>query len=304
VSKKKLLLTGCNGQLGSTFSALYKDSELGSLYEFSSVDVEQVDFMNKESILSILSLNNPSIIVNCAAYTSVDKAEEEPDAAFKVNDLATAIIANWARENGSRLVHISTDFVFDGAKEYPYKPNDETKPLGVYGNTKLGGERNIRNLLPKSGLILRTSWLYSEFGQNFVKTMLALMSERAEIGIVNDQIGSPTSTHSLVKILFKIIGNETASGIYHWCDGAAISWYDFAVEIQEQAMSRGLLQKKIPVKPIPAAGYSVLAKRPTYSVLDTKATLNKFDVVKVDWKKELNYVIRAIAKNEMNKSNG
>ncbi|MDG2422294.1 MAG: dTDP-4-dehydrorhamnose reductase [Gammaproteobacteria bacterium] len=292
---KRLLLTGCNGQLGSTFSALYKDSQLAGRYEFSSVDVEQVDFKNKESILSVLSLNNPSIIVNCGAYTSVDKAEEEPDAAFKINDLATTIIANWSKENGSRLLHISTDFVFDGAKNSPYEPSDETNPLGVYGNTKLGGERNIRNLLPKDGLILRTSWLYSEFGQNFVKTMLALMSKREEIGIVNDQIGSPTSTHSLVKILFKIIENENASGIYHWCDGAAISWYDFAVEIQKQGLRSGLLEKKIPVKPIPAAGYSTLAERPTYSVLNCEATLIEFGVPKVDWKKELNYVITAIA---------
>ena len=296
MNKKKLLLTGCNGQLGSTFSALYRDSELVSQYEFSSVDIEQVDLMSKESILSNLSLNNPSIIVNCGAYTSVDKAEEEPDIAFKINDLAISIIADWVKDNGSRLIHISTDFVFDGAKESPYQPKDRTSPLGIYGMTKLGGERHIGDLLPKDGLVLRTSWLYSEFGQNFVKTMLTLMAERGEISIINDQIGSPTSAHSLVKVLFKIIENETSSGIFHWCDGASISWYEFALEIQEQAHNKGLLEKKIPVKPISSVDYSVVARRPAYSVLDCEATLSEFNVAVVDWKEELNNVITKIAK--------
>jgi dTDP-4-dehydrorhamnose reductase len=297
VTKKNILLTGGGGQLGSTFSAFFKNSILNEKYELNSVDLEHMDFADDESILSALEFYTPSIILNCGAYTSVDNAEKECDLAFKINDLAVSVIAKWAKKNDSRLVHISTDFVFDGRREIPYKPGDHPNPLGIYGQTKLGGERHILRLLPENGIILRTSWLYSEFGQNFVKTMLALMSEKKELGVVGDQLGSPTSTHSLVKILFKIIENENSSGIFHWCDGAAISWYDFALEIQRQGFMEGILNRKIPIKRITTSSYPTLAERPSYSVLDCKTTLGEFKINNVDWKKELSEVVAVISKS-------
>lgn len=295
MTKEKVLLTGANGQLGSTFSNLFERSDLNVKYELQKVDIEDVDFSNIESICSVLSIYAPSIIVNCAAFTAVDKAEEEHDIASKVNDDAVAVMAKWAEEEHSRIIHISTDFVFDGSKKIPYKTTDATNPLGVYGKTKLSGEQHILKLLPDTGVIMRTSWLYSEFGQNFVKKMLALMVEKEKLSVVNDQIGSPTSTHSLVEILFKVIENKTVSGIFHWCDGASISWYDFAVEIQEQSLEKGILLKKIPIRQIATSAYPTLAERPEYSVLDINTTLNEFNTAEVNWKKELNRVIAVIA---------
>ena len=295
MTKEKVLLTGANGQLGSTFSNLFERSDLNVKYELQKVDIEDVDFTNIESICSVLSIYAPSIIVNCAAFTAVDKAEEEHDIASKVNDDAVAVMAKWAEEEQSRIIHISTDFVFDGSKKTPYMTTDATNPLGVYGKTKLSGEQHILKLLPDTGVIMRTSWLYSEFGQNFVKKMLALMVEKDKLSVVNDQVGSPTSTHSLVKILFKVIENKTASGIFHWCDGASISWYDFAVEIQEQSLEKGILLKKIPIRQIGTSAYPTLAERPEYSVLDINTTLNEFNTDEVNWKKELNRVIAVIA---------
>ena len=296
MSEPTVLLTGAQGQLGSTFSNFFERSELSKKYKLEAVDIENIDLTNEESIISALSFHDPSTIINCGAYTSVDKAEEEYELASKINNSAIATIAKWEKENGCRVVHISTDFVFDGYKKTPYKPDDITNPLGVYGETKLNGERHILNLLPKKGIIVRTSWLYSEFGQNFVKTMLNLMSEREELNIVDDQIGSPTSAHSLTKILFKIIENKKATGIFHWCDGASISWYDFAIEIQRQAVDQGLLVKKIPIRKISTKNYPTAAERPAYSVLDCETMRNEFNVKEVDWRQELNEVITVIAR--------
>ena len=239
----KLLLTGAEGQLGQTFQAYFSSSDLSQKYHLLTADIQEMDLRKKKSISDFLESNIPSLIVNCGAYTSVDTAELEVEAARKVNDHAVSCIARWASENSCRVIHISTDFVFDGRKTEPYSPCDETNPLGAYGETKLAGESHILELLPKRGLVLRASWLYSEYGHNFVKTMIELMKRKSELGVVNDQIGSPTSTHSLVRVLFSLIEHRTINGVFHWCDGAAISWYDFAIEIQRQALQKKLLKK-------------------------------------------------------------
>ena len=199
------------------------------------------------------------------------------------------------------MIHISTDFVFDGAAKKPYSPADLTFPIGVYGKTKLAGEKHILKSLAYSGVIIRTSWLYSEFRQNFVVTMIRLMREKPDLGIVNDQIGSPTSAHSLARVLLKVIDQQNTCGILHWCDGATISWYDFAFEIQRVAFARGLLKKKIPIKPLVTADYPMIAARPPYSVLDRTSTLKRLSMITTDWKAELEEVIeRILKKSEVN----
>ncbi|MDG2140272.1 MAG: dTDP-4-dehydrorhamnose reductase [Gammaproteobacteria bacterium] len=296
MTKERLLLTGSKGQLGRTFTAFFAGSGLTNVYEIQEVDIEELDFTDRNSILSALSFYNPSTIVNCGAYTAVDHAEENEKLARKINDDAVAIMADWSRKEKSRLIHISTDFVFDGRKRKPYLPDDVTNPLGVYGKTKLAGEGYVLNRSGGVGVVIRSSWLYSEFCSNFVKTMLALMGNKKEIKVVNDQVGSPTSTHSLVRLLFSVIDNKLASGIFHWCDGAAITWYDFAVEIQKQAFDIGVLRSKIPIRAINTSAYPTLAKRPPYSVLDRKQTLNQFGIEVVGWREELRRVIGELAR--------
>ena len=294
--KERLLLTGANGQLGHTFAQLFGRSNLTNIYELQKVDIEEADFTDNDSILSALSFYNPSTIVNCGAYTGVDQAEKNEKLARKINDEAVAKMADWSQEKKSRLIQISTDFVFDGIKKSPYLPDDTTNPLGVYGRTKLAGEKHILNHSGSGGVVLRTSWLYSEFSSNFVKTMLGLMKDKNEIRVVSDQIGSPTSTHSLVGLLFRIIDSRTTSGIFHWCDGAEISWYDFAVEIQKQAFDKGILRSKIPILATASSAYPTLARRPPYSVLDRNKAVAEFGLEDRSWQEELRRVIGELAR--------
>ena len=290
----KLLLTGAEGQLGQTFQAHFPSSDLSQKYRLLTADIQEMDLTKEKSISDFLQSNIPSLIVNCGAYTSVDTAESEVEAARKINDGAVSCIARWASENNCRMIHISTDFVFDGRKREPYSPFDETNPLGIYGETKLAGESHLRKLLPKDGVVLRASWLYSEHGHNFVKTMIELMNRKSELGVVNDQIGSPTSTHSLVRVLLSLIEHCTINGVLHWCDGAAISWYDFAIEIQRQAYKHGLLEREIPIKPLTTEEYPTAAVRPRYSVLHRGTTLEKLSLHVTNWQAELKAVVLQI----------
>tara|TARA_B100001250_G_scaffold382136_1_gene375034 strand:+ start:132 stop:1028 length:897 start_codon:yes stop_codon:yes gene_type:complete len=295
VIKELILLTGGNGQLGCTFSEVFNSSGLIKGYELQAVDIEDINFLNREEINTALSFYAPSVIVNCGAYTAVDQAEKDFELVEKINGEAVADMAEWARKEKSRLIQVSTDFVFDGAKRTPYLPSDLTNPLGVYGKTKLKGEKYILDKLPHHGVVIRTSWLYSEFCSNFVKSMLDLMSEKNELRIVSDQLGSPTSTHSLVEVLFKIIDNKSVSGIFHWCDGGEISWFDFAIEIQEQAFELGILEDQVPIRAIDTSAYPTLARRPAYSVLDRRMTIDELRINETIWKNELRKVIAKIA---------
>ena len=291
---KTLLLTGAEGQLGQTFRAHFPSSGLLKKYRLLTADTREMDLTKEESILDFLESQIPDLIVNCGAYTSVDTAESEVETATKINDYAVYCIARWASENSCRVIHISTDFVFDGRKREPYSPSDETNPLGAYGKSKLAGESHLLELLPQRGVVLRTSWLYSAYGYNFVKTMIELMKRKSVLGVVNDQIGSPTSTHSLVLVLFSLIEHRTINGVFHWCDGAAISWYDFAIEIQRQAYKHGLLAREIPIKPLTTKDYPTPAVRPRYSVLHRGITLEKFGLHVTNWQAELKTVVLQI----------
>lgn len=244
----------------------------------------KLDIADPKAVAKSLAEINADWVVNAAAYTAVDRAEDEPQVAAAVNDTAVAALAAGARGH-SRLLHLSTDFVFDGTSGRPYAPSDATQPLSVYGASKLAGERHV--LADRSGIVLRTSWVYASVGKNFVLTMLKLMQERAQISVVCDQIGSPTWAASAAAAIWGLIEVQVAGGIYHWTDLGVASWYDFAVAIQEEALERGLLTRAAAVLPIPSTAYPTRAKRPSFSVLDTTQTRAMLKVPGQHWRHNL-----------------
>lgn len=252
----RVLVTGANGQLGS-------ELKLVASADYLFTDIAELDITNEEAVIAFVERNGINTIVNCAAYTNVDRAEEEPEVAKRVNTTAVALLARVARRYNARLIHISTDYVF-GAEVFdaPIKESQEPAPLGVYGRTKLLGER----LIEESGcdyVIIRTSWLYSTYGKNFVKTILRLAEEREELRVVNDQIGSPTYAKDLASVIVQICEREGfEAGVYHYSNRGEISWYDFASAIVEIA------GHNCRVVPCTTAEYGAKAARPTYSVLD------------------------------------
>lgn len=256
---------------------------------------EELDIADRSQVDFVLDKAQPDCIVNTAAYTAVDKAESEPDEAWRVNAEAVANLARWCGANDSKLIHISTDFVFDGRATTPYLPEDEPAPLGAYGRGKLAGEREAGKLPTGQGVVVRASWLYSEFGRNFVKTMLSLMAERDELAVVHDQSGCPTSAHSLAALIWRMVLLPARSGLYHWQDGGAMSWYEFALEIQKWGRAAGVLQNEIPIRPITSAEYPAAATRPAYSVMDRTRTMADFNMRERDWRSELVRVVGAIA---------
>jgi len=262
---KKVLVTGANGQLGLCLQEL---SKLYPTIQFVFSSSKQLDVTNKESVVAVFETTNFDFCINCAAYTAVDLAESDSDKAKEVNELGVRNLGESCKETNTKLIHVSTDFVFDGTSSIPYTENDETKPLSVYGKTKLDGETAIQNILEKF-FILRTSWLYSEYANNFMKTMLRLGSERSELGIISDQIGSPTYAKDLARVIVKIIeSNSNEYGVYHYSNEGVASWYDFAKAIFD------LSNTEIIVNAIPTSSYPTPAERPHYSVLD-KSKLKK-----------------------------
>ena len=215
MNNNTILVTGAKGQLGRTLENYWAASELARDNELLLYDIDKLDLTLADTVTQELNRINPHTILNAAAYTSVDQAETDQEAAYAVNESAVANLAEWAAANDCFLVHISTDFVFDGSKSVPYLPTDHVSPLSVYGSSKLAGETALQSQLPDRHAVIRTSWLYSEYGKNFVQTMLRLMKEQDELGVVADQVGSPTSTHSLVALLLAILGQGIKPGIYH-----------------------------------------------------------------------------------------
>lgn len=228
---------------------------------------DDIDITDPASIEAIVSSLQPTVIINAAAYTAVDKAESDKENAYLINGTAVEYLAKAAQQYGIRLIHISTDFVFDGSKNMPYTLNDTPNPINVYGASKLAGEQAIAEYCPENSAIVRTSWVYSSHGNNFVKTMLRLMAEKDELNVVSDQIGSPTNAKGLAQFLWQLVEQENLEPIYHYSDLGVASWYDFAVAIQEIAYEAGKLKKKIPIRPIPASSYPTPAKRPVFSLM-------------------------------------
>lgn len=274
----KILVTGSNGQLGKELKQLASSFPQ---FDFIFLSREDLPIHHFELVRNFFRGYHPAFLINCAAYTAVDKAELEKDLAFQVNAEAVGVLAAVCKEYHTSFIHISTDYVFDGIAVAPYKEDAPTNPQGVYGASKLEGEKQAMQFNPDT-IIIRTSWVYSEFGKNFVKTMLKLMSEREEINVVNDQIGSPTYAADLANVIMKIIGEgKWKPGIYHYSNGGVISWFDFAVAIKQAA---GLTCK---INPIPTSQYPTPAKRPAWSVLDKTKIQQTFGVKPTDWKESL-----------------
>lgn len=279
--KQKIVVLGAGGQLGSE---LLRSAPANVACE--SLDRSRLDIADPDEVARCLSALAPDQLINAAAYTAVDKAEEEPEAAHRANGLGPENLASVCGELGIRMIHISTDFVFDGESAHPYPPEAPTAPLGEYGRSKLAGELAVAQILPQS-LVLRTGWVYSSFGNNFVKTMLRLMSERDELQVVADQVGTPTWARGLALALWAAVGRPALQGIYHWSDAGVCSWYDFAVAIAEEGRARGLLDSPVKVCPIPASDYPTPACRPAYSVLDKTSSWRDLELEGVHWRQQL-----------------
>ena len=251
-----------------------------------------MDITNPESIEAKFTEVKTDVVINAAAYTAVDKAEGEPEKAFAVNALGAKNIAEACVKYGSRLIHISTDFVFDGTKNTPYTTEDTPNPINVYGASKLKGEQLIQAVLPNC-VIVRTSWVYSTHGNNFVKTMLHLMNERDSLNVVNDQIGSPTYARGLAEWIWSVVNKPNVTGVFNWTDVGVASWYDFAVAINDLGCELGLLNKRIDILPIPSAQYPTPAKRPHYSVVDKTTAEQKLSKQCTNWRENLKNMLVA-----------
>jgi dTDP-4-dehydrorhamnose reductase len=288
--KSKILVTGGNGQLGKE---LREFSSLHTGLDFVFLSREELPIHQFELVRNYFNTLKPAYCINCAAYTAVDKAESEKDLAFQINGEAVGVLAAVCREHNSKLIHISTDYVFNGEASYPYTENFPTDPINVYGASKLEGEKQAMELNPGS-IIIRTSWLYSSFGKNFVKTMMKLMSEKDEIKVIKDQLGSPTNAADLAETIFNIIAlchlqiYDWNPGIYNFTNEGMISWYDFAKAIKE------ITNSPCDVKPISTKEYPTPAKRPAYSVLDKRKIQETFGVQLKDWKKSLEICIKKL----------
>jgi dTDP-4-dehydrorhamnose reductase len=287
---KKIVVTGAGGQLGSELQQL---APLYPSFEFLFENSETLPVHNQNAVTEYFRLNQPDYCINCAAYTAVDKAESEPEKAMLVNGTSVGYLASVSNENNCRFIHISTDYVFDGTAKTPIKETDPVNPLGAYGISKLKGEELAMLMAPDS-LVIRTSWVYSSYGNNFVKTMLRLMAEREVLNVVNDQFGSPTFAADLGKAILDIIvlidkkEKNPAGGIYHYGNEGAISWYEFALAIKEMA------NLSCTIQPIPTAMYPTPARRPAYSVFDKEKISKEFGLTIYPWKDSLQSCILQI----------
>lgn len=287
----RVLLVGGNGQLGRE---LQRCKPAGT--ELLALGSQELDLREAEAVAARVSAFLPQVVINAAAYTAVDRAESEQEAAFAVNGQGAANLAQAARVVGAYCLQVSTDFVFDGAQSHPYLPTDRTNPLGVYGASKLAGEQLALAAYPEGVAIVRTAWLYSAFGNNFVATMLRLMGEKESLRVVADQVGTPTWARGLAEALWRMCRVQP-KGIHHWTDAGVASWYDFAVAIQEEGLGCGLLAREIPILPINAVEYPTPARRPSYSVLDKTATWATLEMTSSHWRQGLRRMLLEYKEN-------
>lgn len=288
----KILVTGCNGQLGHELRNVLESRIPGiTLY----TDIDTLDLTDLATLKAYVKDNDVSHIVNCAAYTNVEKAEEEKAMCSKVNCEAVRNLAMAASESGAKIIHISTDYVFDGTAHKPYVESDKVNPLSQYGTTKRQGETALIALEPES-IIIRTAWLYSPYGKNFVKTMLRLGSTGQPVSVVCDQIGTPTYALDLANAIVQILSSrQWVPGIYHFTDAGVASWYDFAQQIFHLSGNRNVL-----VSPVPATEYPTVATRPCYSVLNCQRIVATYDVSQPYWVDSLADCLRRLNEEKTN----
>jgi dTDP-4-dehydrorhamnose reductase len=289
--RPRALVTGAQGQLGLELQATAPAG-----WTVVACGSSELDVTDAATVRRVILRERPTVVIHAAGYTAVDAAETEADRAEAVNARGTAHVAEAVREGGARLVHVSTDFVFDGAQGRPYRPADRPNPLGVYGRTKLEAERVVARVLERRGLIVRTAWVYSGHRRNFVQTMLRLLRERDEVGVVCDQIGTPTWARSLAEALWAAAALPELHGVLHWTDAGVASWYDFAVAIQEEGLATGLLTHRVPVRPLGTAQYATAARRPSFSVLEKRESWEALGLWPPHWRVNLRLMLQGLAR--------
>jgi dTDP-4-dehydrorhamnose reductase len=286
----KVLITGAQGQVGR---ALLKS--VPAWVDAVGRSRGEMDIGDVQAVMGSIQAHRPDLIINAGAYTAVDKAESEPELAERANTTGPLNLAVAAGATGARLLHLSTDFVFDGTASKPYATDAPTNPQSTYGRTKRGGEEAVRQTLPDKSVVLRTAWVYAAEGNNFVRTMLRLMAAKGAVRVVADQIGTPTAAHSLAEVIWALAARPDVTGTYHWTDAGVASWYDFAVAIAEESAVIGLLPAEVRVDAIATEEYPTPAKRPGYSVLDKRSLLAKLSVPARHWRSNLRTVLREIS---------
>lgn len=285
-----VLVTGSNGQLGSEIRELANNYD----YTFFFTDRNSLDISNESAIREFINTNSINIIINCAAYTAVDYAESDEVNANKINHLAVKSLASISKEKNIKLIHVSTDYVFNGNNYKPYAEDDITNPNGVYGKTKLDGEVAIKEINPKNSIIIRTSWVYSSFGANFVKTMLRLGREKNSLGVIFDQVGTPTYARDLAKVILDILPNinNQRIEIYNYSNEGVLSWYDFSKEIMRMAKIDCI------INPIETKAYPTPATRPHYSLLNKSKIKEAFNISIPFWKDSLDECLHTMGERK------
>jgi dTDP-4-dehydrorhamnose reductase len=295
-------LTGSKGMLGAELSHVLESKGIPFIGSGREADITSVETFKQSACRGFFTNQDLKLIINCAAYSNVDKAEDDRDTAYALNTIGAENIAKYAASIGAKLIHFSTDYVFNGRGTRPYTEEDETDPLGVYGRTKRDGEAAVLQANPSSWII-RTAWLYGRQGKNFVETMLRLMNEKDEVKVVNDQRGSPTRAHDLVQVIVLFIeklsaGKDIPYGIYHYTDEGETTWFDFAAEIYKEAALTGILKRQCELKPCSSAEYPSKAIRPAYSVLDKTKIKKELHITIPHWKESLRgYLASRTAEN-------
>ncbi len=288
--QQNVLVTGADGQLGQELQSL--SNKINSPYRFIYTDVAQLDITDKEQITHYINEYSIQYIINCAAYTAVDRAESEEDIAYKINYEGVKNLAEVAGKVGVKIIHISTDYVFDGTAITPYKESDHNNPISVYGKSKLKGEEALKEYA-KEWIIIRTSWLFSQYGGNFVKTMMRLMNEKEELNIVSDQKGTPTYAADLAEMILVILDEaEWHTGVYHFSNSGETTWFDFATKIQSLAKL-----EKCKLNKVSTAQYKTAAQRPMYSIFDKSKIENKYKVFIPSWENALERMMKTISDN-------
>ena len=288
----KVLIAGAAGQLGRALT-----TTAPATLTAVALSRAQLDITDPAVVGRCLDEHQPEVLINAAAYTAVDKAESEPERAEQINGQGAGVLAAACRERGLRLLHVSTDFVFDGCGSSPYLTDAPTAPLGSYGISKLQGEEQVLESQARA-IIMRTGWVYSAGPGNFLSTMLRLHRERDELRVVADQVGTPTAADSLALALWAAAARPTLAGIYHWSDAGVCSWYDFAVAIGEEAKALGLIEDAAQVVPIRSEDYPTPARRPAYSVLDKTASWRDLELQPVHWREQLRKTLVQIKKSD------